>query len=148
MTTRSAHKAEKYSRLAYRSMTSFILVAMLTAGCATRPKIRISDAFDEQAIAAEITTSGPIAIESENQVAGQTVIRKSAMAAQAGVLFARSVHIDPINRPVSNFLSMTSIALKSTTGLFRRTALGTVQFPVLEREPVPEVTYADTMDLQ
>ncbi len=148
MTTRSAHKAEKYSRLAYRSMTSFILVAMLTAGCASRPKVEISDAFDEQAIAAEITTSGPIAIESENQAAGQTMIRKSAMAAQAGVLFARSVHIDPINRPVSNFLSMTSIALKSTTGLFRRTALGTVQFPALEREPIPEVTYADTMDLQ
>jgi len=101
MTTRSAHKAEEYSRLASRAMTTFVLVAMLTTGCATRPKLKISDAFDEQAIAAEITASGPVAIDNENQAVGQTMIRKSALAAQAGVLFARSVHIDPINRPLT-----------------------------------------------
>ena len=85
MTTQSAHKTENNSRLACRAMTSFVVVAMLTAGCASRPKVKISDAFDEQAIAAEITSSGPIAIESENEAAGQTMIRKSAMAAQASV---------------------------------------------------------------
>ena len=148
MTTRSAYKAEKFSQLAFRAMTAFVLVAMLMTGCATRPKIKISDAFDEQAIAAEISTSGPNAIESENQAVSRTMMRKSALAAQAGVLFARSVHIDPINRPVSNFLSMTSIAVKSTTGMFRRTALGAIQFPSLERQPIPEVAYADTMDLE
>ncbi len=129
-------------------MTSLVLVAMLTTGCATRPKVKISDAFDEQAIAAEITTSGSIAIESENQAVHQTMIRKSAIATQAGILYVRSVHIDPINRPVSNFLAMTSLGLKSTTGLFRRTALGAIQFPALERQPIPEVTYADPMDLE
>jgi hypothetical protein len=87
-------------------------------GCATRPKVKLSDAFDEQAIATEITASGPNAIDDEYQVVNQTMIRKSAMAAQAGILYVRSVHIDPINRPVSNFLSMTSLALSSTTGLF------------------------------
>ncbi len=129
-------------------MTSLVLVAMLTTGCATRLKVKISDAFDEQAIAAEITTNGSIAIESENQAVHQTMIRRSAIATQAGILYARSVHIDPINRPVSNFLTMTSLALKSTTGLFRRAALGTIQFPALERQPIPEVTYADPMDLE
>ncbi len=148
MTTQTARKSEKYRQQASRALTSFVLVAMLTTGCATRPKVKISDAFDEQAIAAEITASGPIAIDNKNQAVGRTMIRKSALAAQAGVLFARSVHIDPINRPVSNFLSMTSIALKSATGLFRRTALGAVQFPALERQPIPEVAYADTMDLR
>ena len=93
MTTRSAKKAEEYSRLASRAMTTFVLVAMLTTGCATRPKVMISDAFDEQAIAAEITASGPIAIDNDNQAVGQTMIRKSALAAQAGVLFARSIEI-------------------------------------------------------
>ena len=73
--------------------------------------------------------------------------KRAAIAAQSGILYARSVHIDPINRPVSNFLMMTSLALKSTTGLFRLTALGTVQFPALERQPIPEVAYADPMDL-
>ena len=148
MTTPSAYKAEKYSRLAAQATTTLVLVAMLSTGCATRPKVKFSDAFDEQAIAAEITASGPHPINSEKRAVGQTVIRKSAMATQAGILYVRSVHVDPINRPVSNFLSMTSLALKSTTGLFRRTALGTVQFPALEREPIPEVTYADAMDLE
>ena len=147
MTTRSAHKAEKLSRRAFQATATFVMVAMLSAGCATRPKVRISDVIDEQAIAAEITVKGPTAIDDQAQPAGRTIVRKSALATQAGILFARSVHVDPINRPVSNFLSMTSIALKSTTGLFRRTALGTVQFPALEREPIPPVAYADVMDL-
>jgi cardiolipin synthase len=148
MTTQSAHKAEKYSRITARAITTFALVSMLMSGCATRPKVKFSDAFDEQAIADAITVSGPIAIDNENQALNQTMVRKSAMAAQAGVLYVRSVHIDPINRPVSNFLSMSSYALKSATGLFRRTALGTVQFPALEREPVPALSYAEPMDLQ
>ena len=147
MTTRSAHKAKKNSRRAFQAIATFVMVAMLSNGCATHPTFRFSDAIDEQAIAAEITVTGPSAIEDEARPADPTIVRKSAMAAQAGILFARSVHVDPINRPVSNFLSMTSIALKSTTGLFRRTALGTVQFPALEREPIPAIAYTDVMDL-
>ena len=148
MTTQSARKAEENSRIAAEAITIFVLVSVLMTGCATRPKVKLSDGFDEQAIAAEFTASGPNASEDENQVLNQTMIRKSAMAAQAGILYVRSVHIDPINRPVSNFLSMTSLALSSTTGLFRRAALGTVQFPELEREPVPELSYAEPMDLE
>jgi cardiolipin synthase len=129
-------------------MTTFVVIAMLTTGCATRPKVKHSDAFDEHSIAAEITTSTPNTIAGENRAVGQTMIRKSALAVQAGILYVRSAHIDPINRPVSNFLSMTSIAWKSTTGLFRRTALGTVQFPELERQPIPEIAYAAAMDLE
>ena len=147
MTTRIAHKAEKNSVRASRAMTSFILVAMLTTGCASRPRVKFTDAFDEHAIAAEITAIGPIAIDGNEQRAGNKMAKRAAMVAQSGILYARSVHIDPINRPVSNFLSMTSLALKSATGLFRRTALATVQFPALERQPIPEVTYADPMDL-
>ena len=124
-----------------------ILASMLLTGCATRPKVKLADAYDEQAIAAEITVSGPDTFAADNSVVSQTVIRKSAMAVQAGVLYARSVHIDPINRPVTNFLSMSSIALKSATGLFRRTALGTVQFPSLERQPIPVGADADPMNL-
>ena len=148
MTTKSTKKSGNYSRITAQAITTFVVVSMLLTGCATRPKVKLSDAFDEQAIAAEIAASGPIAINSENQAVNQKMIRKSAMAAQAGILFVRSVHIDPINRPVSNFLSMTSYALKSATGMIRRTALNTVQFPALEREAIPEVAYADSMDLE
>ena len=148
MTSKSAYNAEIRSRIAARTMTAIILISMLSTGCATRPKVKNSEAFDEQAIAAEISVRGPDANDSENQAASQTLIRKSAMATQAGILFTRSVHIDPINRPVTNFLTMSSIALKSTTGLFRRAALGTAQFPALERQPIPEIAYAEPMDLE
>ena len=148
MTTQSASSANRKSRIASRAIAMFVLASMLLTGCATRPKVEFSDAFDEQAIAAEITVTGPIAIDSDDQVPARKLLRKSALAAQAGILYARSVHIDPLNRPVSNFLSMSSIALKSATGLFRRTALGAVQFPALEREAIPDIAYAEPMDLQ
>ena len=108
MTTKSTKKSEKTSRITAQAITTLVVVNMLLTGCATRPEVKLSDAFDAQAIAAEINASGPIAINSESQAVNQKMIRKSAMAAQAGILFVRSVHIDPINRPVSNFLSMTS----------------------------------------
>ena len=148
MATKSDKNSEKYSRIAARTITTLVLMSMLLTGCATRPKVKFTDAFDEQAIAAEITASGPLTIAGDVQVTNGKMIRRSAMAAQAGILFTRSVHIDPINRPVSNMLSLTSYALKSAAGLFHRTALGTVQFPALEREPIPPVAYADAMDLE
>ncbi len=125
MTTMSAKQA----------MSAIILASVILTGCAARPSVEAASASNYEAIAGD------------GQDLGRTVVRKSAMAAQAGVLYARSVHIDPINRPVSNFLSLSSYVLNSTTGLFRRTALGTVQFPALERQPVPELAYAAPMDL-
>jgi cardiolipin synthase len=116
-------------------MTAIILASVILTGCAARPSAEAASASNYEAVAGD------------GQDLGRTVVRKSAMAAQAGVLYARSVHVDPINRPVSNFLSLSSYALNSTTGLFRRTALGTVQFPALERQPVPELAYAAPMDL-
>jgi len=148
MTTQSANTAEQHSRTASQAIAVFVVAGMLLSGCATRPKVKFSDAFDAQAIAAEITVSGPMATDSENRTRDRTLLRKSAFATQAGILYARSVHIDPLNRPVSNFLAMSSIALKSAAGLFRRSALGAVQFPALEREPIPDIAYAEPMDLQ
>ena len=148
MTTQSAKKAERNNRIAAQAITAFFLASMLMSGCATRPKVKLSDELDEQAVAAEITASGPDALSSHGQLINQTLVRKSAMATQAGILYARSVHIDPINRPVTNFLAMTSLTLNSATGIFRRTALGTVQFPALEQQPIPEVAYAEQMDLE
>lgn len=129
------------------TVAAVILAGLLAAGCASGPNVRIADAFDEDANSAEITVSDSATGNNDVQDVGQTVIRKSAMAAQAGVLFARSVHVDPINRPISNFLAMSSLLLKSTTGLVHRTALGTVRFPALEQEPIPDLGYATSMDL-
>lgn len=147
MTAKSARKAETRGHTAERAAVACVLASVLMTACAGRPPVKPAMTDDEYAIDAGINVSASEATHEENRDLGQTVIRKSAMAAQAGALFARSVHIDPINRPVSNFLSMSSLALKSTTGLVRRTALGSIQFPALEREPVPELAFAKPMDL-
>ena len=60
---------------------------MFLTGCATRPQVKSSGAFDGQALAAEISVSGPITNDSESQNVSQKVIRKTAMVAQAGYLF-------------------------------------------------------------
>ncbi len=88
MATTSAKKSEKYNRIAARTITTLVLVSMLLTGCATRPKVKFTDAFDEQAIAAEITASGPLTIDGDDQVTNGKMIRRSAMAAQAGILRA------------------------------------------------------------
>ncbi len=62
-------------------------------------------------------------------------------------VYARSVYEDPINRPVSQFASLASLALKSTGGLFRRIAIGTTQMPALNG-PIPALSYGRRMDLE
>jgi len=148
MNARHTQKTKYDRRIATRTITTIVLVSIVNAGCATQATTELSDAFNEQAITAEIAVSAAPAIEGEHQKTGDKLIRRSAMAAQAGILFTRSVHIDPVTRPVSNFLAMSSYAMKSATGLVRRTAVGTVQFPALEAEPVPGLAYADPMDLE
>jgi cardiolipin synthase len=78
---------------------------------------------------------------------GNLAERRGAAVAQSGVLLARSFPIDPVNRPVSNVMSLSSYALKSATGLLHRVAIGTAQFPSLELQPIPELSYGSTMDL-
>ena len=147
MATQSAYRTKLNCRIAARAITTLVLANQFLTGCASGPTVQFSDAFDEQAIAAEISASGPLSVDGDDQRTGDRIIRRSAMAVQAGILYTRSVHIDPINRPVSNLLSLTSYALKSAAGMFRRTALGAVQFPALEREPIPQLAHADAMDL-
>jgi cardiolipin synthase len=75
-------------------------------------------------------------------------IRSGVTAVQGGVLFARSFHVDPVNRPVSNAMSLGSYLLKSTTGFMRRMVIGTVEFPSLEAQQIPEISNAEGMDLE
>jgi cardiolipin synthase len=72
--------------------------------------------------------------------------RMVAKGAQLGVVVARSVYENPINRPVSHFGSLASYALKSTGGMLRRVTIGTVQMPALTGD-IPDVSHAEPMDL-
>ena len=91
----------------------------------------------------QVTTNGPGRLVQSGQITGN-----SATAVQATVLLARSFQVDPVNRPVSNAMSYGSYIIKSTTGLLHRVAISTAQFPSLEAQPIPEVSYAENMDLE
>ena len=85
--------------------------------------------------------------ESAGEPRDVRIIRSGVTAVQGGVLLARSFQVDPINRPVSNAMSLGSYVVKSTTGFMRRVAIGTAQFPSLETQPIPEVSNAPGMNL-
>ncbi len=119
-----------------------LIMGIILSGCAGHNARPILDVVDYDALADEFPVTAPIDIRS-----GENVARRTAGIAQAAILYTRSVHIDPINRPVSNLLSLSSFALKSAGGLFRRVAIGTVAFPSLESQPIPALSYAQGMDL-
>ena len=115
------------------SMNRAILVTLavfLICGCAGQRPIHTEDGA-----------------EAGTNRTGHLVARRSAAVAQGGMLLARSIPVDPINRPVSNIMSLSSYALKSATGFLQRVAIGTAQFPTLETRPIPGVSSADSMDL-
>ncbi|MBT8100797.1 MAG: hypothetical protein KJO82_13660, partial [Gammaproteobacteria bacterium] len=119
--------------------TRFILVAALLAlvsGCASQGTATPPGA----GIEAEFTPAA-------NRSTGNLAERRGAAIAQGGVLLARSFPIDPINRPVSNVLSLSSYTLKSATGFLQRLAIGTAQFPSLETRRIPPLSASQTMDL-
>ncbi len=72
--------------------------------------------------------------------------RKAAGSAQAGWLAARSVYMNPVNRPVSHIGSFASLLVKSTGGALRRVAIGTLQMPALRGE-IPEPANTPSMDM-
>ncbi len=139
MTTKHTGNAIRISGIARRAPAPCLLLVFFLTGCAIHPGIEANEVGEAEVITGTATKS--------SKSANRTIVRKSAMAAQAGSLFVRSVHIDPIVRPLSNVLSLSSHAISSAAGLVRRTALGTVQFPVLEGQPVPALAYSEPMDL-
>lgn len=79
---------------------------------------------------------------------GNLARRHSVAVVQGGVLLVRSFPVDTVKRPLSNAMSLASYAIKSATGLLRRVAIGTAQFPALETQPLPAAAYGATMDLE
>ena len=110
------------------------LVVVTCAGCASTPK----------PVGAE-ASAAPL-VESQG---GRNVPSSRAVASMGHLswVYARSVYEDPINRPVSQFASLASLALKSTGGLFRRIVIGTTQMPALNG-PIPALSYGRRMNLE
>lgn len=111
--------------------TALALIIALTAGCATAPR------------QAHHETSQVAAPASNGRSKAQRI---ATHGAHAGWHYVRSVYENPINRPISHVSSLASLVLKSTGGMLRRVAIGTVQMPALKGE-IPELSHAEPMDL-
>ena len=72
--------------------------------------------------------------------------RKATGVSQAGWIYARSVYVNPVNRPVSHFTSLGSLTIKSASGLLRRVSLNSLEMPALD-SPIPAITPVEAMDL-
>ena len=120
--------------MGYAKTTSIILAcAALSAGCASTPYPAGHEASPGQLVSSH--NNREFSLE-----------RKATGIGQASWVYARSVYENPVNRPVSHFASLGSLAVKSTGGFLRRVAISAVEMPALEG-PVPDVTNADPMDL-
>jgi cardiolipin synthase A/B len=124
-----------------RRRAYLLLLNLLLGGCATHHGPVVDD-VGLQEIAAEDPVAYP------RQVGKGKGMRRVAGVSQAAVLYARSVYVDPVSRPVSNVTSLASWVLKSTFGFFRRIGLATVREPMLDRIAVADVAHANGMDLE
>jgi len=120
-----------------------LLLGATLSGCASHHGAVVDDVgdFREVTAADPATYSAPVG---KRQGQG---LRRAAGVSQAAVLYARSVYVDPISRPVSNVTALASWALKSTFGFFRRIGLATVREPLLGRLPLTPLAHGDGMDL-
>jgi cardiolipin synthase len=127
--------ANKYSQT-IKALAVFVvtvLLATIVSGCAS-----LSGGIEGGNKDASATDS--------SDDSGYKTARRAAAVGQAAVLYTKSVHIDPIIRPVSYFSSITSFALKSAGGIVTRVSMSAVRMPALQG-PVGEVSHAAPMDL-
>ena len=111
-----------------------ISIAILGAGCASTPY-----PAGQEASAGDLVKP-----QNDREF---SVARKASGISQASWLYARSVYENPVNRPVSHFTTLGSIALKSTGGFLRRVAIGTTRMPALTGD-VRVVANAEPMDTE
>ena len=119
--------------IANQKIVALAFLVILVAGCATGPAPAEGGMKDSQPIDPAYDR-------------GFKAARIATYGAHAGWTYARAVYENPINRPVSHVSSLASLVLKSSGGLMRRIALGTVQMPALNGE-IPEISNAAPMDL-
>ncbi len=113
------------------STITFVLLSALLSACASLPGPSERPADNPRGLA-------------EQRDMGT---RRATGFAQAAGLGMQTWYIDPLIRPFSTQKSLYALVAKSAGGFVRRTAIDTIQFPLLEREPVRPVEYREGMDL-
>ncbi len=74
--------------------------------------------------------------------------RSGAAMANGITLLAETAYIDPVLRPFSTAKAYYALMLKSAGGIFKRAAISTIKFPILEQTPLPPVSNQAGMDLE
>ncbi len=117
----------------YTTIGIVFAIAALATGCASAPGPASDAASAHEHGGAH--NDRPFSLE-----------RKTAGVGQAAWAYARSVHENPVNRPVSHFVSLGSLAIKSSGGFLHRVAISAARMPALEG-PIPGIADAAPMDL-
>ncbi|MDX1517678.1 MAG: phosphatidylserine/phosphatidylglycerophosphate/cardiolipin synthase family protein [Woeseiaceae bacterium] len=107
---------------------AFALVCGCLGACASAPGVVESDS----------RRSDPVSD-------GHLAARRVAGVTQSALLYARSVHVEPVVRPVSYLATGGSLLLKSAGGALRRIAINTVAMPSLDGR-IPETVATPPMD--
>jgi cardiolipin synthase len=116
-----------------RNALIIMTLAALQAACAATGKV--------PATAATVET---VAMHAPH---GPALLRRAVGLGQAGLLYGRTVHVDPVVRPVSSTMSLASVILKSARGVLQRTSLRMVRTPVLKQSAIPGLASRTGMDL-
>ena len=74
--------------------------------------------------------------------------RQTAVIESGAGLFAKTVLVDPVVRPVSTVKALYGLVIKSTGGFVERTVIEQLRMPGLENDPLPPVGLAESMDLE
>jgi len=74
--------------------------------------------------------------------------RGSTTIESAAGLLGKTIVMDPLVRPFSTIKALYGVTLKSAGGFLERTFIEKVRFPMLESNPVPELSYTPAMDLE
>ena len=118
-----------------RKTVNIAAIAILASGCASAPHYP----------AGHEASAGQL-VEPHNE-RDFSLARKAAGISHASWVYARAVYENPINRPVSHFTTLGSLALKSTGGMLRRVAIGTAQMPALTSD-IPVISSAEPMNIE
>lgn len=100
------------------------VIGVAVAGCSTLLTVRPADDHPAMSAAIHVDPSGKFA-------------RRLSGASQATLLYARSVHVEPVVRPVSHASTGASLLVKSVGGMLRRVVINLFQEPALDDTFLP-----------
>ncbi|MGD8349320.1 MAG: phosphatidylserine/phosphatidylglycerophosphate/cardiolipin synthase family protein [Gammaproteobacteria bacterium] len=129
---------EIFKSLYGAGLPAFIGFSLLLSACATPQSGR--EPADTSGQVSSLGSFGQLDYEHKNT--------RETAGIESGVgLFAKTVLVDPVIRPVSTVKALYGLVIKSTGGFVERTVIEQLRMPSLEGDPLPPIGYSAPMDL-